>query len=69
MKIYFKKIEEFMEDNAMNLADMQKVTGVHVSIISRMRTRGTANAETVRAINRATKLEIQKKPVTARSVA
>ncbi len=70
MKIYFKHVEQFMEDNVMNQSDVARLAGVDKSVITRMRKRGTADVDTVRAINRALKREIHRKPgIVARSVA
>src|SRR5262245_33961891 len=67
MKIYFKKIEEFMEDNAFNTADLAQKTGIWASTFWRMKQRGTASAHVVRTVNAALGLKIQKRPARQKS--
>ena len=69
MKIYFKKLEEFMEENALNFRDLQKETGVYASTFTRMRDRGTASEVVIRKVRDTYGIELQKKPEKPRSVA
>lgn len=59
MKISFKEIDQFMDENALDLADVARRAGVDKSILTRMRKRGTARSGTVEKINTALGIRIQ----------